>query len=309
MVQYSSAIYKAKISLQSFLWRTIVAALPALAIESIRQHEAAQHGALQRVEAQLKQQKELLALVHKTTQDGIWDYNIASGQMWLSPRWKAMFGYFDHELENSMTTVRALMLDEDYAHSCKLADNHIRHNIPFHGVFRFRHKDGSLRHILSHAYIVKDTSGTPVRMVGANTDLTEQLALQQNLSMHKAELSLLQHCLPNMIYQFISTPMSPFILTSLHGQMVELCGFNQDEMTRNSKLLWGIIHPGDRRRIFNSAQQAIYTWTPWNSQHRIIYQGNERWVHTEFMPLSRANTHITWKGVMIDITRFRSGSA
>ncbi|MBN2897103.1 MAG: PAS domain-containing protein [Campylobacterales bacterium] len=48
--------------------------------------------------------KERLDLAMQATMDGLWDWNVQSGEVYFSPQWKAMLGFADHELENTLET-------------------------------------------------------------------------------------------------------------------------------------------------------------------------------------------------------------
>lgn len=254
--------------------------------------------------AQEKQQ-ELFALASKTTQDGIWDLDITSGALWLSPRWKQMLGYRENELENCQTTIKALMLAEDYEYFCKLADNHIRYNIPFQGVFRFHHKDGGIRHIMSRTHTLTAECGQPVRMVGTHTDLTEMITLQEKLADSEATCNIFSRCFPGMACRFISTPEEPFTITYISEQVKEICGLSPEEIYENSALLLQIAHPEDKEKLLEAAKHAITTWKSWNHQYRIIRHGRICWLSAQFMPVKHTDNSVTWEGTVMDITAFR----
>ena len=44
---------------------------------------------------------------------GYWDWDIPSGNEYLSPSFKRMFGYEDHEIENKATAWQKMLYEED----------------------------------------------------------------------------------------------------------------------------------------------------------------------------------------------------
>src|SRR5689334_20902613 len=66
--------------------------------------------------AALKAREERFALVIEGTTDGIWDLNLKTREVYLSPRWKAMLGYADGELDNSFEVWERLIHPDDREH-------------------------------------------------------------------------------------------------------------------------------------------------------------------------------------------------
>ena len=122
----------------------------------------------------LRESQERLALVIEGSTDGIWDWNLATGEAYFSARWKNMLGYEEHEIENRMSAWEDLIHPEDL----EPAKEHVRAclagEIPNYELeHRLRHKNGTYRWILARGVVLHDPSGQPVRMAGSHMDLTE----------------------------------------------------------------------------------------------------------------------------------------
>lgn len=257
----------------------------------------------QEMEYMLEKNQELLDLLHKSSHDGIWDINMQSSEVWLSPRWKEMLGYKNCELVNSKKTIRDLMLPEDYERSCKLADNYIRYNIPYHGVFRFYHKDGTIRHILSRAHMAKGMYGEPVRMVSTHTDITEMLALQEKLAETSSQLQLFTRRLPVVVCHLIATPSQHCRIQYISEQVKRICGVSAEEIYDDNEAFFSIIHPEDKAILMDHMKQAVTSWTSWSCQYRIYRDGAPRWLHAQFTIAHKAGEkNASWNGVITDIT-------
>ncbi len=139
-------------------------------LSRIESREQALNGAL----SSLRESEERYALAARGANDGLWDWNLASGEIYFSPRWNHMLGYtenlcwsgpeewFNHIHPDDREQVRAAI------------GAHCEGRTPeFVSEYRMRHKSGGYIWTLSRGIAVRDTSGTPIRMAGSQTDITE----------------------------------------------------------------------------------------------------------------------------------------
>lgn len=132
--------------------------------------------------AALKEREERLALVMQGTNDGIWDWNLQTGEIYYSPRWKSMLGYEDHEIANRFETWRDLIHPEDAARAVAAVNSHIESGeTAFHLEHRLRHKNGEYRWILARGTLLRDENHRPLRMVGSHSDITKRRRAENEL--------------------------------------------------------------------------------------------------------------------------------
>ncbi len=130
----------------------------------------------------VKEREERLELVMQGNNDGIWDWNLLTDELYVSPRWKNMLGYDEDEAINSPDAMQRLIHPDDV--DKVLAEITAQDSKPFYQIeFRLLHKDGSYRCILARGLALLDANGKPYRVAGSHTDITEQkrgqIALQQ----------------------------------------------------------------------------------------------------------------------------------
>ena len=115
------------------------------------------------------------------TNDGLWDWNLETGELYFSPQWKRQLGYEDDELENSMRTWEIHVHPDDRENAVKDYQANIAGKTKvYENIHRLRHKDGSWVWILDRGKtIFEDTKA--MRMVGFHTDITEQKELELQL--------------------------------------------------------------------------------------------------------------------------------
>lgn len=131
--------------------------------------EAARAG----VEAELRAAETRYLLALRGSQDGLWEWELASGVVRLSPRWKGMLGFDDDELpdgrEGWWGRVHADDRDAfEQALRRHLADPGSR----FDHELRLLHRSGRVVDVVSRGAAIRREDGTAYRMVGLDTDVT-----------------------------------------------------------------------------------------------------------------------------------------
>jgi diguanylate cyclase (GGDEF)-like protein/PAS domain S-box-containing protein len=156
---------------------TSLGAYAAIAIENAGLFDQARREIAERMkaEAALRVSEERYSLAVKGTNDGIWDWNLVTNECYLSPRWKSMLGFGEDEigLNPNEWLNRVHPEDREQLKAAILA--HLQNREPhFEHEHRMRHKDGSFRWILTRGITLRDASGTPTRMAGSQSDITDR---------------------------------------------------------------------------------------------------------------------------------------
>lgn len=139
--------------------------------------------------AELAISEERFDLAMRGTNDGVWDWNILTNEIYFSPRWKAMIGYKDEELDNVFSTFEKLLHPDDIARVMKLVEDYLAGKIKKYEIeFRLRHKNGQWEHILGRGYVIRDKAGKPIRMTGTHVDITERKLAEAEVLKLNSEL-------------------------------------------------------------------------------------------------------------------------
>ena len=126
-------------------------------------------------EATLRASEERWQLAVRGSNDGIWDWNIQAGDIFFSPRWKAMRGFEDHEITNHVDEWRNRIHPDDLDRVLQSIDAYLAKQAPeFCEEYRVQKKGSSYMWVLGQGVALWDKQGTAVRMAGSETDITER---------------------------------------------------------------------------------------------------------------------------------------
>ncbi len=146
---------------------------------------------LKEAEAVIAAQRETFNLILEQSMAGYWDKNLENGTIYMSPTFKKMFGYEEHEIANTQNGWMDLVFEEDLASIERAREAHINSQgeIPYSIQARFRHKNGSTVSVLRRGSVISwDENGKPLRMVGSHTDVTQLVETVSKLEKSRKEL-------------------------------------------------------------------------------------------------------------------------
>lgn len=138
------------------------------------------HAQLHRKEAEraLRVSEERFALAARGSNDGLWDWDLRTGTIFFSARWKEMLGYLDGELKSTEGEWFGRVHAEDAGQLTDALNTARSDQGPneFINEHRVRHRDGTYRWMLSRGMVQRDAAGRAVRMAGSVTDVTRNKA-------------------------------------------------------------------------------------------------------------------------------------
>jgi diguanylate cyclase (GGDEF)-like protein/PAS domain S-box-containing protein len=135
-------------------------------------------------EAALRESEERFKLAMHGANEGLYDWRIRENKTYLSPRWKSMLGYAEHELldePDSWWELTAPGVAQAIAEQIRRLE--AREIDTYEMELKLRHKDGRWLDILSRGFPVFDDEHRVVRLVGTHQDITLR-------KRHEAELRL-----------------------------------------------------------------------------------------------------------------------
>ncbi len=127
-------------------------------------------------EQALQSSQERFGQVTESSLDGYWDWDVAQGELSLSPRWKEQIGFRDDELPSRFESWENRLHPEERDEVIqKLQAFLAKPWGNWEEEFRLRHKDGSYRWILARAKPSFDDKGRVIRLTGVHIDVTDRV--------------------------------------------------------------------------------------------------------------------------------------
>ena len=133
-------------------------------------------------ETALRESEERYALAARAANDGLWDWNLATGRVYYSPRWKTMVGLADDDAADTIDLWLDRVHPDDRDRVRGDLDAHLAgQSDHFESEFRIRHRDGSHLWVLSRGLAVFDDARRAVRMAGSQADVTKRKLAEERL--------------------------------------------------------------------------------------------------------------------------------
>jgi len=160
-----------------------------------------------------------------------------------------------------------------------------------------RPSDGETRWISVRALIERDEDGRATRLIGAHTDITDQITAQQALRQSEEEFRTLAEALPHHVW----TARPDGSLNWFNPRVYEYAGAAHGELDGDD---WGkIVHPDDIPRTLENWTRALQSAEPYDNEFRLRRaDGIYRWFLSRAVPArDETGKIIRWIGTNTDL--------
>lgn len=112
---------------------------------------------------------------------GVWDWNIITNDVFFSPSWQKMLGYSEQETPRNMSAWQELVHPADRAKMDSHINTHLTSgNVFYEAELRIKAKQGGYKWILAKGMIVDHLDNKPSRMIGVHADITERKKVEED---------------------------------------------------------------------------------------------------------------------------------
>jgi PAS domain S-box-containing protein len=217
-----------------------------------------------RLTADLSQSEERWKFALEAAGAGVWDWNMRTGHLFLSSRWKSIMGHSEDEIGATLDEWSSRVHPEDFSRVMAAVQAHADgETTDYHSEYRFRNKDGAWLWVLDRGMVVsRDEEGRALRMIGACKDVSER----KRVEVHLEALRQIQLELTQLATEFINIP------EELH-----------DEAINQSLAMIGRLAKVDRTYLFSYDFVAMVA----SNTHEWCADGVEADIHNlQGIPLS-----------------------
>jgi len=183
----------------------------------------------------LKKNEDRLSKIMLAANDGMWDWNLITNEVYYDPRYYTMAGYEVNEFPGHVDEFTKRLHPEERDRIIQLNYDHIEGRTErYFAEFRFLTKSGQYMWILSRGSIVeRDESGKPTRFVGTHTDITERKLIEEKLKISEQKFrSLFENMKLGLVLHKIvvdeNNKLIDSILLDMNEAYTELTGISRD---------------------------------------------------------------------------------
>lgn len=202
---------------------------------------------IEKTEAQ-RESEERWQLALRGNNDGIWDWNVKTNEVFFSNRWKEMLGFEEDEISHHLDEWSKRVHPDDLDCVRQLIFDHFAKKTPFYiSEHRVLCKDGSYKWILDRGQSLWDEAGNVIRMCGSHTDISER----KYAEFERRELIIALENAVSGISKLDTQGRYLFVNQSYANTV----GYQPEEMIG---MFWEkTVHPDDLEKLIAAYQQMV----------------------------------------------------
>ena len=179
----------------------------------------------------VKDYEERIKLIFETSNEGFWDWNMETGDIYVNRRWNELIELYGYppDLEFNINTWMEMVHPDDIIHIKKTFAEHLAGRISkYETEYRLLTKSGDCKWIMMCGQVVaRNEKGEGLRMVGTSLDITARKKTEAALVLSEEKFFKAFHCNPDLMS--IST-LKEGRYVEVNDAFVEISGYERNEV-------------------------------------------------------------------------------
>lgn len=250
---------------------------------------------------ELKEAIDRYDIVAKATSDTIWDWKIQEDDFQWNKGIRSVFGYRKEEVgDTSKWWFDRIHPEDSLRVSVKLYNFLEKKVEKWQDEYRFKCVDGTYKHVFDRGFLIKNSEGKPIRMIGSMQDVTKQKEEEQRLKLLETVITQAKDAVIITDNDTSDTSIPKIIFAN--QAFTEMSGYKASEVVGKSPLLFRGENSDESElkklvaAIKNEEETQVET---------ISYKkdGEEYWVSFSMIPITNKEGQLShWISIQRDIT-------
>ncbi len=233
----------------------------------------------------------------------IWDTDINTGTMFLSPQFAAICELPIYAIPTTVEGFEALIHPDDRAPMRGIMLQHIKKGAVLEAEYRIVRPSGEVRWVRSRGQAERNADGRALRVAGSLLDFTSERGARENLHNLNRQFESIAMHLPGIIFQFTKTPEGEAYLTTQSPELERLFGIAVRDRPIPLAEIGARVFLADIPSFEQSIAAVIANRKPWHHEFRVLHpDGNVYWLEGRSRPQELADGSLVFSGVVLDIT-------
>jgi diguanylate cyclase (GGDEF)-like protein/PAS domain S-box-containing protein len=204
----------------------------------------------------IQESEERFRLALEGSGDGLWNWNIETGETYFSPQWFTMLGYTEGDLPLHLNTWKSLIHPNDYPCVMEKLEAHLQdRSIPYRIDYRLLTKSAEWKWIANFGEVVCwNRAGQPLQMSGTHRDINERKQLEVSLFHEKELAEVTLHSIGEAVIAADEFGKIRYVNPAAEAVM----GYSSEKASGLSLVdVFKIVHEGTREPVENPIEQAL----------------------------------------------------
>ena len=235
---------------------------------------------LKRAEEVIEAANQRMALAAEAAQIGIWDLDVLHNELVWDERMYELYGIGKRDFSGTYEAWQAGIHPDDLARVEQEVKAAIAGEKAFDTTFRIVTPAGEIRHVKANAYILRDDTGKPLKMIGANIDITRQVESAQALQRAKEAAEAASRALAESERRLRESQSNARLgQWELHHadnklewseEVYRIFEIDKECFSACYEAFLAFVHPEDRAAVDKAYADSLQNRMPYEIVHRLL---------------------------------------